>query len=512
MPQKSILEFEESSLIDPSDRTIIKTRQEKRVLASVNTAPVTAKELDEAQILRDIKRFKARTKLKADRAERRRNRQDRIPQFFKKLTDPIVEPLRPENAFDRHIYSRKELFHYWAFWTIGASFCGCGVGIVSFFKRRNYRRWVLSQPKDVQLKILAENTILTSEQVSIPRAKMMASEVTTDTTNASIASSKYIQSRHSNLPKAMDTRPVLPYAGDWRPSQWFEFGPLRFLNQYSSYPWASELMVEMGKWAARLALMTGVILGAECSIIGLLHYQLGSNIAIRGISGAVGGWMISRIASEGRLYYYQSLYLAIGMGAALAILTFYQSDWAEIAKNNYTIVSMHVPMFDNAYKRRAAAERELEQLQLKHVKDRSEALAEQLEANPELYETLSAEDKLFAYIDWKEYARYKNITLDDDIDVMPYEKRKEMQKKSSGNHLGVNYNSWPFKYFRKEMPQWHLLNSDNMADLSSTTQELETAKNLTKMSDMDSVGNLTTGNTSVRNNDNDATVSPILLS
>ncbi len=232
-------------------------------------------------------------------------------------------------------YTQKQRFHYWyaprpspptkhpfpfhrmsiyrSFWTLSSVMSGVGIGVLSFLRRRRYRKWVLRQPKEEQLAILKHNQGETSSNVP--------------------------KSRFSHLPHAIDTRPIIAFSGDLRPSAWWEFGPLKFWNQKSVYPWASELVNETTKWGVRISLMTAMTLFLEIGACAYLMIPLGQNILLRGGSGALSGWFLSRAASEGMLSYFQSFYMALGMGIGWALITMWEPGSYHIAERNETVLA-----------------------------------------------------------------------------------------------------------------------------------------------------------------------------
>lgn len=435
-----------------------------------------------------------------DRKIAKRGKKSSRRQRIYDAIDPYVEPFRPPPS-QRYIYTRGDLTHYWSFWSIGACCAGCMVGFGSFWRRRSYRRWVLKQPKDKQLEILKKNTMTTMREGGGAAGKKSKNGNISD-----IESSKYIQSRFSTLPNAIDTRAVLSYSGDLRPSQWFEMGPLKFLNQRSNYPWASEFIMEICKWALRIGSITALTLGFESIGVYFLQYELGTNLYVRGICGGLTGFLVSRLASQGRLYLYQSLYMGISFGVAMAVFTYFNPDWAEKAQNNHTVITMTFPYLGKAFDRREESEKNMQQLRLKWLKDNGEAIRRRIREDPNCIGDLSFEERMIAQMDWRDAAKLLNIELDDEIDEMPYEQRKQLHIKASGDEYNINYDSFPAKYFRREIPQYFVLDAQNVKHSSDTNAEIEEAKQ--SMIPNMSFDNISSSSTNASMNND---VSPILV-
>ena len=200
---------------------------------------------------------------------------NKLPSNLKKLPYPLSEF---ENK-PRSKYLDGEVGHYIFFWTCAGCLAGFGLGVASFYRRHRYRMWVRKQPHAVQLKLLQKNNM------------------------SGNASSGIASTRLSTLPRAMDTRATLKYAGEYRPYQWYEWGPLKLWNNFADYPWASELFIESGKWSVRLALLCGTTLAFESSLCMLFGYPLGTSPTIRGIAGASTGYIVGTIASEGTTFH-----------------------------------------------------------------------------------------------------------------------------------------------------------------------------------------------------------------
>eukprot|EP00485_Elphidium_margaritaceum_P010076 CAMPEP_0202692300 /NCGR_PEP_ID=MMETSP1385-20130828/6709_1 /ASSEMBLY_ACC=CAM_ASM_000861 /TAXON_ID=933848 /ORGANISM="Elphidium margaritaceum" /LENGTH=438 /DNA_ID=CAMNT_0049347807 /DNA_START=21 /DNA_END=1337 /DNA_ORIENTATION=+ len=362
-------------------------------------------------------------------------------------------PLNQLENKQRVTFRDGEFLHYLVFWSSAAGVAGIALGCLSSYRRHRYRKWVHKQPQAVQLKILEKQGVL-------------ASGIHNESPGLATA-------RFTTLPNAMDTRPSLPYSGEYRPYQWYQFGPIKLWNNLSNYPWASEMFVELSKWMARTTLLCGGTLALECGMCALLGYPLGVNAYIRGSAGFMSGWLIASMASEGVLYYYQTFGIAALCGLLWYAVTKYDSHWGDYARQYVYLIEMYSPMVHRRMQRYNASKDIALQLFSKNVQEKHEVyeefLAKKEEAIKQYGKPMVEEEerqlKIAKMSDvqqskmlkWWFEKKSKNIEVSKEIDEMPYEVRKQLEQKVIGDRIAVDFSRYPFKHLAQTPPVFYVM-------------------------------------------------------
>eukprot|EP01083_Nonionella_stella_P009582 27540_1 len=380
-------------------------------------------------------------------------------------TSKIPYPLSQLENNPRASFLKGEVGHYIFFWTCAGAIAGIGLGVASFYRSHRYRMWVKKQPTAVQLKILEKNNRLSSSGGASP----------------GVATTRF-----NTLPRSIDTRVRIPFAGEYRPYQWYEWGPLKLWNNFGDYPWASALFMEVGKWSIRLSLLGAVTLSFESTFCLLFGYPLGTNAYIRGIAGFSTGYLVANLASEGVFFWWQTLGFALGLGALWTMATLYNPEWGELARENRFVIEMYsqgVHKSVRKYYRSKEVALELyekdkqekheiydEFMRLKHEELHRQRTGETNVDNVDLLATAPSqvlnEHWLLRFL----FGRKKPVEVSKEINEMPYEERKQLERTMLGNTLALNYNQYPFKLLVRHRPQFYAMNKHKLRDDSDTAK------------------------------------------
>eukprot|EP01084_Bolivina_argentea_P139985 246208_1 len=368
-------------------------------------------------------------------------------------------------------FKKHEIRHYIFFWTCAGAIAGLGLGVGSLYRQYRYFKWVRKQPIEVQLKLLEKNNILSS---------------------GGEASHGIATARFSTLPKTMDTRIKLSFASEYRPYRWYEVGPLKLWNNFGDYPWASSAFIEFGKWSVRVSLLCSLTLAFESSFCLLFGYPLGINPYIRGASGMGTGYIVAKIASEGVLFWYETLGIALGLGALWAAATLYYPDWGQLARNNQFVIEMYSTKLHKSVKKYYESKELVKQLYEKDRKDKLEIYDEFLTIRDDelnkrkpiiRYEeskidnvdiTVASTQVAMKNIEQHWFLKWfigrRKTEIPKEIEEMPYEERKKLEQRAIGGTIAVNYERYPFKILAKTQPQFYVMDNEKIRNQNDTVK------------------------------------------
>merc|ERR1711902_162531 len=105
----------------------------------------------------------------------------------------------------------------------------------------------------------------------------------------------------------------------------------------------------------------------------------GTNPWIRGTAGFCSGYFIGNIASEGVLFWYQSLGMSIGLGALWAAATLYNSEWGTIARENKFVIEMYSRGLHKSVVKHNKAKETVKELYAKDIQQKAEIYEELLQ-------------------------------------------------------------------------------------------------------------------------------------
>ena len=182
----------------------------------------------------------------------------------------------------------------------------------------------------------------------------------------------------------------------------------------------------------------------------------------------------------------------MALGTLWAFATVYNPNWGQIARDNQFVIEMYSKGIHKSVQKHYKAEELGKQLYAKEIQEKSEIYEEFLrvkfeeEAKNKGDETDVDTIDLLASLSMKEIENHwlvrfllgknREIEVSKEIDEMPYEQRKQLEKKALGDKLAVNYNTYPFKALDNAAPQFFVMDQDKLRNESDTAVLVNRAK------------------------------------
>ena len=195
------------------------------------------------------------------------------------------------------------------------------------------------------------------------------------------------------------------------------------------------------------------------------------------------------LRNTGVLFWYQSIGIAVGLGALWTLATLYDPNWGDKARENEFVIEMYSNGLHKSVQKYRKSKQVVQQLHEKDLQEKHEIYEEFLQLKQEEMSRKGRLDEdgntviddvdLLAAANFRDVkeswiSRFffgkRNIEIPEEIDSMPYEQRKALEQTMLGDSLAVNYNAYPFKGFGRKAPQFFVLDQDRLRNESDTAK------------------------------------------